>query len=187
MGNHGVTWEPEQAEGNRGTDDGRVSLKGPANMIITVWTTKIHFRIPRKGADSMEKIRLAIVGVGNCASSLIQGIEYYQTHEGSENLGLMHYDLGGYQPGDMEVVAAFDIDKRKVGKPSREAIYALPNCTKIIIPQVSNSKTMVSMGHVLDGVSDHMREYPETRDLWSPMNHPAMWKKSCGRAARKSC
>ena len=109
----------------------------------------------------MEKIRLAVVGVGNCASSLIQGIEYYRTHEGAEKLGLMHYDLGGYQPGDMEVVAAIDVDKRKVGKPLREAIFALPNCTMVISPNVSNSKTIVSMGHVLDGVSDHMRNYPE--------------------------
>ncbi len=109
----------------------------------------------------MEKIRLAIVGVGNCASSLIQGIDFYRNHEGAEKLGLMHYDLGGYQPGDLEIVAAFDVDKRKVGKPLCEAIYAPPNCTHVIIPQVSNSKTIVSMGHVLDGVSDHMREYPE--------------------------
>ena len=108
----------------------------------------------------MEKIRLAVVGVGNCASSLIQGIEYYRTHEGAEKLGLMHYDLGGYQPGDMEVVAAIDVDKRKVGKPLREAIFALPNCTMVISANVSNSKTIVSMGHVLDGVSDHMGNYP---------------------------
>jgi myo-inositol-1-phosphate synthase len=111
----------------------------------------------------MEKIRLAIVGVGNCASSLIQGIEYYKTREGSENLGLMHYDLGGYQPGDMEVVAAFDVDQRKVGKPIAEAIYALPNCTQKIVDQVSNSKTRVSMGPVLDGVSEHLRDYPESQ------------------------
>jgi myo-inositol-1-phosphate synthase len=101
------------------------------------------------------------VGVGNCASSLIQGIEYYQTHEGVEKLGLMHYELGGYLPGDMEVAAAFDIDKRKVGKSLGEAIFALPNCTKVITPKVSNSKTIVSMGNVLDGVSEHMRDYPE--------------------------
>ncbi len=108
----------------------------------------------------MEKIRLAIVGVGNCASSLVQGIEYYRTHEGVEKLGLMHYHLGGYQPGDMEVVAAIDVDKRKVGKPLREAIFALPNCTKVISPHLSDSKTIVAMGHVLDGVSEHMRNYP---------------------------
>src|SRR4030042_3648581 len=75
----------------------------------------------------------------------------------------MHYDLGGYQPGDMEVVAAFDIDYRKVGKPIAEAIYALPNCTQKIVDQVSNSKTRVSMGPVLDGVSEHLRDYPESQ------------------------
>ncbi len=108
----------------------------------------------------MRKIRAAVVGVGNCASSLIQGIEYYQNYEGSEKLGLMHYDLGGYRPGDIEVVAAFDVDQRKVGKPLCEAIFALPNCTKVITPHVSNSETIVQMGQVLDGVSAHMRDYP---------------------------
>ncbi len=109
----------------------------------------------------MEKIRVAIVGVGNCASSLIQGVEYYQRHEGTEKLGLMHYELGGYQPGDIEFVAAFDVDRRKVGRPLAEAIYALPNCTRQISPQVSNSKVTVQMGPILDGVSIHMKEYPE--------------------------
>jgi len=108
----------------------------------------------------MEKIRIAIVGVGNCASSLVQGIEYYRTHEGAEKVGLMHYDLGGYQPGDIEVVAAFDVDRRKVGKPLAKAIFAFPNCTQVISPRVSNCKSIVSMGHVLDGVSEHMRQYP---------------------------
>ena len=109
----------------------------------------------------MEKIRLAIVGVGNCASSLVQGIEYYRTHEGVETLGLMHFSLGGFTPGDMQVVAAFDIDRRKVGKPLREAIFAPPNCTLVFQPEVSDSKTLVSMGPVLDGVSEHMENYPE--------------------------
>lgn len=108
----------------------------------------------------MEKIRIAIVGVGNCASSLVQGIEYYRQHEGTEKLGLMHYDLGGYQPGDIEVVAAFDVDKRKVGKPLSEAIFALPNCTRVFSPKISNSRTIVQMGHVLDGISPHMLNYP---------------------------
>jgi myo-inositol-1-phosphate synthase len=109
----------------------------------------------------MEKIRVAIVGVGNCASSLVQGIEYYQIHEGAEKVGLMHYELAGYQPGDIEVVAAFDVDRRKVGRPLADAIYAPPNCTRQIRPQVSNSKVIVQMGHLLDGISIHMREYPE--------------------------
>ncbi|MCX5907078.1 MAG: inositol-3-phosphate synthase [Deltaproteobacteria bacterium] len=111
----------------------------------------------------MEKIRLAVVGIGNCASSLIQGIEYYRTHEGAEKMGLMHFQLGGYTPGDMEVVAAFDIDRRKVGRPLREAIFAPPNCTQTISPEISDSQTIVSMGPVLDGVSEHMRNYPESQ------------------------
>jgi len=126
----------------------------------------------------MEKIKVAIVGVGNCASSLIQGIEYYRTHEGTEKLGLMHYELGGYQPGDLEVVAAFDVDKRKVGRPLGEAIYAKPNCTREISPSVSNSKTIVQMGHILDGVSSHMREYPEDQTFMVAEQKPCDVEKS---------
>jgi myo-inositol-1-phosphate synthase len=63
----------------------------------------------------MNTIRVAIAGIGNCASSLLQGIEYYR-HRGSKDaIGLMHWDIGGYKPSDIEVAAAFDIDKRKVG------------------------------------------------------------------------
>jgi myo-inositol-1-phosphate synthase len=117
----------------------------------------------------MEKdpIRLAIVGVGNCASSLIQGIEFYRRNgrkESRENaLGLMHFDLGGYHPWDIEVVAAFDIDRRKVGKPLKEAVFAKPNCTKVICPDLNDSAVIVSMGEVLDGTSEHMKDYPEDR------------------------
>ncbi len=64
----------------------------------------------------MDKIRIAIVGVGNCASSLIQGLEYYRDKHPDNAIGLMHWEIGGYQPSDLEVVAAFDIDLRKVGK-----------------------------------------------------------------------
>lgn len=64
----------------------------------------------------MERIRIAIVGVGNCASSLVQGIHYYRDKTADEAIGLMHWDVGGYAPGDMDVVAAFDIDARKVGR-----------------------------------------------------------------------
>jgi myo-inositol-1-phosphate synthase len=112
-------------------------------------------------------IRIAIVGVGNCASSLIQGIEFYgensQKNPKFEALGLMHLDIGGYKPWDIQVGAAFDIDKRKVGKPLKEAIFAKPNCTKIIYPNLNDSGVIVSMGEVLDGVSEHMKDYPEER------------------------
>ncbi len=114
----------------------------------------------------MKKIRLAIAGLGNCASSLIQGIEYYkranaQTKE--EHVGLMHYDLGGYIPESIEVVAAFDVDKRKVGLPVEKAIYSKPNCTQQIVSEVSPTGVTVMMGEVLDGISEHMADYPEAR------------------------
>jgi len=112
-------------------------------------------------------IRIAVVGVGNCASALIQGIEFYRDlgrkNPKFESLGLMHMDLGGYRPWDIEVGAAFDIDRRKVGKPLREAIFSRPNCTQTIFSQFNNSGVIVSMGEVLDGVSEHMKDYPEDR------------------------
>ncbi len=79
----------------------------------------------------MEKIRIGIVGVGNCASSLIQGIEYYRDKDPADAIGLMHWDIGGYKPYDIQVVSAFDIDRRKVGRDVAEAIFAPPNCTTV--------------------------------------------------------
>ena len=79
----------------------------------------------------MKRIRVAIVGVGNCASSLVQGLEYYKGRNEEESAGLMHARIGGWGPSDIEVVAAFDIDRRKVGKRVEEAIFAKPNCTKV--------------------------------------------------------
>src|SRR5688572_7964003 len=76
------------------------------------------------------KIRVAIVGVGNCASSLVQGRYYYENARKDDFVpGLMHVDLGGYHVKDVEFVAAFDIDRNKVGKELSEAIYAKPNNT----------------------------------------------------------
>ena len=78
----------------------------------------------------MPKVKVAIVGVGNCASALVQGVEYYKDAPDDEFIpGLMHVRLGDYHVGDIEFVAAFDIDKRKVGKDLSEAIFAPPNCT----------------------------------------------------------
>jgi len=108
------------------------------------------------------KIRIAIAGVGNCASSLIQGIQYYQNNP-DDVTGLMHYDLGGYKPYDIKVVAAFDIDVRKVGYPLSKAIMAPPNCTKTIWDDIDDEEVIVQMGNILDGVSDHMKDYPENK------------------------
>ncbi|MEC4894062.1 MAG: inositol-3-phosphate synthase [Oscillatoria sp. PMC 1051.18] len=108
----------------------------------------------------MEKIKIAIVGVGNCASALIQGINYYQTQTSESAIGLMHWDIGGYKPYDLEVVAAFDIDSRKVNQDIAEAIFAPPNCTTIFCESIPKTGVKVQMGKVLDSFSDHLRNYP---------------------------
>jgi myo-inositol-1-phosphate synthase len=123
----------------------------------------------------MAKIRVAIAGVGNCASSLIQGIEYYKSIGRDAPdcaLGLMHYDLGGYFPDDIEVVAAFDIDKRKVNKPLKEAVFAKPNCTKVFFPMLPDYSVTVKMGEILDGISSHLADYPEDRRFVSADEKP---------------
>jgi myo-inositol-1-phosphate synthase len=109
----------------------------------------------------MKKIRIAIIGIGNCASSLLQGIEYYRHKKSTEATGLMHWEIGGFAPGDIEVTAAFDIDARKVGLDVHQAIFAKPNCTAVFCPSMPESGVAVQMGRVLDGVADHMKDYEE--------------------------
>jgi myo-inositol-1-phosphate synthase len=113
----------------------------------------------------MKKIRIGIVGVGNCASSLLQGLQYYGRSDGKNPIGLMHWDLGGYTPGDIEVACAFDIDARKVGRDVSEAVYAPPNCTISLVDTMPAAGVTVMMGSVLDGVSKHMEEYDEARSF----------------------
>jgi myo-inositol-1-phosphate synthase len=110
----------------------------------------------------MEKIKIGIVGIGNCASSLLQGIEYYKNKDSKEAIGLMHWDIGGYKPYDIEVVAAFDIDRRKVGKDISEAIFELPNCTTVFCKDMPKTGVEVKMGRILDGFAEHMKNYKET-------------------------
>ncbi|MBN1844514.1 MAG: inositol-3-phosphate synthase [Sedimentisphaerales bacterium] len=107
----------------------------------------------------MKNIKIAIVGVGNCVSSLLQGIEYYRDKNPDEAIGLMHWDLGGYRPFDIEVAAAFDVDSRKVGRDVHEAIFARPNCTAVFCAAMPPSGVKVRMGKILDGLSEHMGHY----------------------------
>ncbi|MBW2303431.1 MAG: inositol-3-phosphate synthase [Deltaproteobacteria bacterium] len=109
----------------------------------------------------MERIKIAVVGIGNCASALIQGIAYYRNRSEKEAIGFMHWDIGGYRPGDIDVVAAFDIDKRKVGQDLAKAIFQPPNCTKPICPDIQETGVVVNMGRILDGVAEHMKGYDE--------------------------
>lgn len=122
----------------------------------------------------MAKIRVGIVGVGNCASSLVQGVEFYRrssTEAAVDHIGLMHHDLGGYRPDDLEIVCAFDVDERKVGQPLHRAIFAKPNKAVDIWPELPEFGVTVQMGPVLDGVSEHMADYPAD-ETFVPSNRP---------------
>ncbi len=107
-------------------------------------------------------INLAVVGVGNCASSLVQGLAHYANGGANAQIGLMHWDLGGYRPRDIRVVAAWDVDRRKVGEDVACAIFAKPNCTAVFCDHVP-AGVRVRMGRVLDGVADHMADYADDR------------------------
>jgi myo-inositol-1-phosphate synthase len=113
----------------------------------------------------MVKIKIAIVGIGNCVSSLIQGIHYYRDKSPEEVTGLMHFEMNSYKPGDIDVVAAFDIDRRKVGQDVHEAIFAEPNCTTVFYSDLPQSGVSVRMGKILDGVASHMQDYPENNSF----------------------
>jgi myo-inositol-1-phosphate synthase len=110
-------------------------------------------------------INIAIIGVGNCASSLVQGLTHYAGKNDAS--GLMHHTLAGYRPDDIRVVAAWDIDARKVGRDVAQAIFAPPNCTAIFAPDVPETGAVVRMGRILDGVAEHMADYPEARTFVS--------------------
>ena len=102
------------------------------------------------------KIRVAIIGVGNCASSLVQGVHYYRNAKPGERIpGLMHVDLGGYHIRDIEFVAAVDVDKNKVGKDLADAIYAKPNNT-YRFADVPKSGVKVSRGMTHDGIGKYL-------------------------------
>src|ERR671934_2179695 len=102
------------------------------------------------------KIRVAIVGVGNCASSLVQGVYYYRNAKPGDQIpGIMHVDLGGYHLGDIEFVAAFDVDRNKVGKDLADAIYAAPNNT-YRFADVPRSAVRVSRGMTHDGIGKYL-------------------------------
>jgi myo-inositol-1-phosphate synthase len=106
----------------------------------------------------MNEVRIAIVGLGNCASSLIQGLEYYRDADPSHRVpGLMHVELGGYHIRDVRVVAAFDVDAKKVGKDVSEAIFTEPNNT-IRFSDVPPTGVTVLRGPTLDGLGTYYRD-----------------------------
>lgn len=105
-----------------------------------------------------KKVRIGIVGVGNCASSLVQGLTYYRDAGGNEPIpGLMNADLGGYGIGDVEIACAFDVGAGKVGHDVAEAIHAAPNNTHRFA-EVASTGVIVERGNTLDGIGKYLRD-----------------------------
>src|SRR3990167_6188275 len=103
-------------------------------------------------------IKVAIVGVGNCASSLVQGLTYYKNIKDKKKVvGLMHTVLGGYRISDIKVVAAFDVNKTKVGRDLAEAIYAHPNNT-YVFAKIKKTGVKVQNTPVLDGIGAYLKD-----------------------------
>jgi len=115
----------------------------------------------RAGGRQQEKVRVAIIGVGNCANSFLQGLTYYKNADRDQFVpGLMHVDLGGYHIGDVEVVAAFDVVKGKVGVDLADAIWAHPNDT-IKFAEVPKTGVTVSRGMTHDGIGKYLSQIVE--------------------------
>src|SRR4028118_1210121 len=119
-----------------------------------------HGAVATNGAAryQQDKVRVAIVGVGNCASSFVQGVEYYKDADPSQEVpGLMHVDLGGYHVKDIEFTAAFDIDADKVGKDLSEAIWSGQNNT-IKFADVPKLDVEVHRGMTHDGLGKYLKQ-----------------------------
>ena len=112
----------------------------------------------------MSKLRVALIGVGNCASALVQGLTYYSRCEREDEcIGLRNLFLGDLHPRDVEIVAAFDVDSRKVGRHLSEAIFAEPNNTLKLI-DVPKAGAVVRKGPVLDGIGEYTRDVVQLSD-----------------------
>ena len=128
-----------------------------------------------------DKVRVAIIGVGNCANSFMQGLTYYKDAKPDEFVpGLMHVDLGGYHIKDVEVVAAFDVVKGKVGVDLADAMWAHPNDT-IKFADVEKTGITVNRGMTLDGIGKYLSEIVEKDD--GPTDDIVGILKEIGRAS----
>jgi myo-inositol-1-phosphate synthase len=128
----------------------------PASTTARRKRTKATVRRVGRPTTRRRPIRVAIIGVGNCASSLVQGVHYYRHAKPGEKIpGLMHVDLGGYHLRDVEFVAAFDVDRNKVGKDLADAIYAAPNNT-YRFADVPKTGVKVSRGMTHDGIGKYL-------------------------------
>lgn len=120
-------------------------------------------------------VKIVIAGVGNCASSLIQGIEFYKN--GSEKTGFVRSEIGKYKIGDVRVVGAIDVDRRKIGKDLSEVIFTSPNCAKKFAA-VPNLDVPVVKGPVLDGIAPHMSDAFQVDESQQPVDIAAYLKET---------
>jgi myo-inositol-1-phosphate synthase len=118
----------------------------------------------------MSKIKIGIIGIGNCAKSLVEGVQYYNENQ-EDKVGLMYYDIGGYKSSDIEFCIGFDVDRRKVNHRLVDALRAAPNCAMDHVKEIKEVEkngpgcvtkgAMVYSGPELDGVAPWMLDYPE--------------------------
>eukprot|EP01147_Barroeca_monosierra_P002939 gene2939-8176_t len=118
----------------------------------------------QQARDGLQDIRVAIIGVGNCAKSLVEGVQYYIENP-HDQIGLMYPEIGGYTIKRLKFVVGFDIDERKCGKNLAEALRALPNCAMDHVKKITTScvpeSAVVYRGPTMDGFAKHMSEFPE--------------------------
>ena len=137
-----------------GQPNGAASKNGAAGPVDTRFA-----RVPEPASHQSDKVRVAIVGVGNCASAFVQGVKYYRDADPAERVpGLMHVDLGGYHVRDIEFTAAFDIDSKKVGKDLGEAIWAGQNNTMKFAKVPRKLGVTVHRGMTHDGLGKYLKQ-----------------------------
>ncbi|MEA3356364.1 MAG: inositol-3-phosphate synthase [Candidatus Bipolaricaulota bacterium] len=117
----------------------------------------------------MNEIRTAIIGVGNCASSIVQG-RFYYADPAAKIPGLITQDFAGYLPSHIRYVAAFDVDERKVGLDLSEAIFAPPNCTTVFQDDIPHMGCPVRPGHIIDSIAPHNKDYSE-KERFAPLEN----------------
>ena len=172
-----VRWLNELIESERAEQRGSPATSaGQPNMTA-------HDRHEHEKEPAMSQVRVAVVGVGNCAASLVQGVHYYADADPAARVpGLMHVDFGGYHVRDITFVAAFDVDAKKVGRDLSEAIGASENNT-IKIADVPPLDVPVQRGHTLDGLGRFYRETITESDE-EPVDVAQVLRDTAGRRAR---
>ena len=145
-------------------------------------------KIKSVSQKNKKEIRVAILGVGNCASSLVQGVQYYKkVNEKSKIVpGLMHNVIGGYKISDIKFVAAFDVDSKKVGKDLSKAIFAFPNCTEKF-SKVPNLKVEVQKSPVMDGVASTTKEMFAVNNKQKPVDISDVLRKTKQTPSKSIC